>query len=109
MFDEAMFREAIKNSGKTLQDIADLLNINLTTLYRKMNGESDFYRSEMEILQKTLKLKNAEKIFLQNNLLKRKKRGVKMIRIGAEFEVDNKRYIIVVNFSLKHTDVLVSN
>ena len=63
MFDEEKFRALIKNSGKTLQDIADILNIDLATLYRKMGGKSDFYRREMDILIKELCIKNPEEIF----------------------------------------------
>lgn len=63
MFDEDKFRDLIKNSGKTLQDIADILNIDLVTLYRKMGGKSDFYRREMDILIKELCIKNPEEIF----------------------------------------------
>ena len=63
MFDEDEFRKIIKRKGKTLQDVADMIGINLVTLYRKMSGKSYFYRSEMDILIKELKIKNPEKIF----------------------------------------------
>ena len=63
MFDENAFRKLIKDKGVTLQDVADMLHINLVTLYRKMSGESDFYRSEMEILRNELDIKKPDEIF----------------------------------------------
>ena len=63
MFDEEKFREVLKAKNKSLQDIADILNINLATLYRKMNGTSDFFRSEMDILVKELEIDDPKAIF----------------------------------------------
>lgn len=63
MFDEEKFREVLKAKNKSLQDIADILNINLATLYRKMNGTSDFFRSEMDILVKELEIEDPKAIF----------------------------------------------
>ncbi len=48
MFNEKAFRRAIEDAGLTLLDIAKLLNINIVTLYRKINGESDFFRDEIQ-------------------------------------------------------------
>jgi predicted transcriptional regulator len=47
MFNEKNFRRAIEDAGLTIKDIADLLGINIVTLYRKINGDSDFYREEI--------------------------------------------------------------
>lgn len=63
MFDEVEFREIIKINGKTLQDVANIIGINVITLYKKMSGESDFYKNEMDILIKELNIVNPEKIF----------------------------------------------
>lgn len=63
LFDEKKFRKIVKEQGKTLQDVANILHINLVTLYRKMNGESDFYRNEMDILIKELSINNPNEIF----------------------------------------------
>lgn len=63
MFDEKAFRAMLKDKGKTLQDVADILSISLVTLYRKMNGESDFFRGEMDTLKKELNIENPDKIF----------------------------------------------
>lgn len=63
MFNKTKFRAAVLLSGKTLSEVAELLGINLATLYRKMNGESDFYRNEIQILCKELKISNPVEIF----------------------------------------------
>lgn len=63
MFDEEKFRQVIKDKGVTLQEVADMLDINLVTLYRKMSGESDFYRNEIETIKDNLHIDNALEIF----------------------------------------------
>lgn len=47
MFDEFAFRDLLRRKGKTLTDVANALHISIPTLYRKMSGESDFYRDEI--------------------------------------------------------------
>ncbi|AKL96661.1 hypothetical protein CACET_c32170 [Clostridium aceticum] len=68
MFDKKKFRAQVLLSGKSLKDIADLLDINLTTLYRKMNGESDFYRNEIQLLCEHLDIKNPTEIFFAEKI-----------------------------------------
>ena len=68
MFDEIKFKRAVEDSGKSLQDIADLLGINLATLYRKMNGTSDFFRNEIYIICEELNLKDPIEIFFANKI-----------------------------------------
>lgn len=63
MFNEKKFKEIIKENGFSMSDIAAFLNINLSTLYRKMSGESDFYRGEIQSLCELLKLENPSEIF----------------------------------------------
>lgn len=74
MLNVKKFRSILILKGKTIKNIAELLNINVTTLYRKLNGESDFYRSEIDSIAKYLKLtlEEVEEIFLLKNLRKRK-------------------------------------
>lgn len=59
------FRAVLILKGKTLNDISKLLNINIATLYRKLNGESDFYRNEIDAISKdlNLSLEEIEEIF----------------------------------------------
>lgn len=63
MFREDRFREALQKKGLTLQDVATHLKINQSTLYRKMIGESDFYRAEIQEICILLDLDNPSKIF----------------------------------------------
>lgn len=48
MFDEKTFRRKVEDAGLSLNDVAVNLGISMPTLYRKMSGESDFYRSEIQ-------------------------------------------------------------
>ncbi len=63
MFDENKFKAAVISNGKTLKDVASALNISTVTLYRKMSGESDFYRNEIEKCRDLLGSKNMTEIF----------------------------------------------
>ena len=63
MFDKQKFREAVARKGYTLADLAKVLKIDQATLYRKINGDSDFYRREIQVLCKTLDIKNPVEIF----------------------------------------------
>lgn len=56
MFNKQKFRSCVVAAGLTMEDIAKYLNINTSTLYRKINGSSDFTRTEIQKLQKVLKL-----------------------------------------------------
>lgn len=56
--------------------LADKIGINITTFYRKLGGESEFNRQEMNIIKNILHLNKDEMdaIFLANYLRKRKLR-----------------------------------
>lgn len=56
MFDKAKFKYYVDARGYTMTKMADVLDINVTTLYRKMNGESDFTRAEMQTIKNALAL-----------------------------------------------------
>lgn len=68
MFDKKKFKGIILLKGKTLQDVANLLNISLSTLYRKMNGDSDFYRNEIDIIVREFDIENPNEIFFASNI-----------------------------------------
>ena len=56
MFNEKKFKAKIIECGKSMTDIAKALGINEATLYRKVNGYSDFLRNELTIIRNELKL-----------------------------------------------------
>ena len=64
----------------SMQDVAEWLDINLSTLYRKISRNGDFSRAEIKILTKRLNLDEQERdsIFLESNLRKRKKGKLKL-------------------------------
>lgn len=46
--DRYLLEYELKRNEKTRRNLADYLGINITTLYRKITGESDFTRSEIQ-------------------------------------------------------------
>lgn len=68
MFDKNKFKVQLILNDKKLSEIAELLGINVVTLYRKMNGESDFYRNEIQILCEILKIENPAEIFFAEEI-----------------------------------------
>lgn len=63
MFDKNKFKIQLLLNNLKLPEIAELLGVNLVTLYRKMNGESDFYRNEIQLLCEILNIENPAEIF----------------------------------------------
>ena len=68
MFDKKKFKAQVILSGKSLQEVAGILGINVATLYRKMNGESDFYRNEIHLLCEKLDIENPSEIFFADKV-----------------------------------------
>lgn len=64
------FKIAQIRAGVSKEDIAKVLGINLTTVYRKSNGESDFTLSELRTLKKVLNLSkdDVDRIFFSESL-----------------------------------------
>lgn len=75
MFNEKLFRIALLRRGVSQKQIAKLLDINVVTLYRKMKGDSDFYRDEIQKICDFLKLglKEKEDIFFDSNITETQK------------------------------------
>ena len=71
MFKKDELKAAIHRTGLTSTDVAKALNIDPATLWRKISGQSDFYRYEIENLCMILDLNKEEtlKIFLHDALL----------------------------------------
>jgi len=54
LFDKRKFKASVIASGLTMNEVARYLNLNPSTLYRKINGSSDFTCKEIQKLKKTL-------------------------------------------------------
>lgn len=63
MFDKKKFNAALALKGMCYKDVAEALNIDVSTLWRKMNGVSDFYRNEIQTICKLLDLVDPMEIF----------------------------------------------
>lgn len=65
MFNKNKFRAKVIENGLTMKQIAETLHISEVTLYRKINGTSDFTRKEIQKLKEILKLdaNTTEEIF----------------------------------------------
>lgn len=68
MFDTRRFRAQVILAGLTMRQVAAELGIDEATLYRKMNGTSDFYRKELQQLCQILKIEDPVPIFFAEEL-----------------------------------------
>jgi len=68
LFDKKRFKAYIVLAGLTMQQVAAELGIDTATLYRKMNGTSDFYRSEIQELCDLLKIEDPTAVFFAQKL-----------------------------------------
>ncbi|MCC8075742.1 MAG: toxin-antitoxin system, antitoxin component, Xre family protein [Clostridiales bacterium] len=60
MFNRNKFKATVLLNGASMQYVADIMGISLATLYRKMNGESDFTRNEIQMYRKAFNLTSEE-------------------------------------------------
>ncbi|MDO4649159.1 MAG: helix-turn-helix transcriptional regulator [Eubacteriales bacterium] len=70
MFDRIKFKKAVIDDGKTMADVAKYLGINEATLYRKLNGSSEFSRDEIQQICTFLHLDSPMEIFFAEKLTK---------------------------------------
>lgn len=56
MFKANLFRAKLEELDKTVEDVAGALGVNPATVYRKINGTSDFTRNEIQLIRHTLSL-----------------------------------------------------
>ena len=61
MFSKRHFEMFLLRENKSKEDVASHIDINIATLYRKMNGDSDFYGNEIQKISIYLNLSNEEK------------------------------------------------
>lgn len=74
MFKKNEFKAEVVRKGLTLSEVARKLGLDPASLSRKINGNSDFYRGEIERIINLLNLsgENVLRIFLPTNLRKHK-------------------------------------
>lgn len=68
VFDKKRFRIAVMLKGLSLKQVAQYLGIDISTLYRKINGTSEFTRAEIQQLCELLELDDPKEIFFANEL-----------------------------------------
>lgn len=68
MFNRTEFDAMLEKNGKTKDSVAAMLGLNPATLYRKLNGTSDFTRLEIQTLRFAfgLSAEDVDKIFFAN-------------------------------------------
>ncbi len=62
--DKRVLRGALGYQGMTMAQLARRLGINPATLYRKINGRSDFYLWEAAAICQALHIPRADQLFL---------------------------------------------
>jgi cyanate lyase len=70
VFKANLFKAKLAEKGVTLREIAFVMGCNEATLYRKMQGQSDFTRNEIQLIKQKLELTNedVEVIFFATEL-----------------------------------------
>lgn len=65
MFHKNLFLAKLKEKELTQEDAAKIIGVTATSLYRKMNGKSDFTRNEIQLFRSELSLasEDVEAIF----------------------------------------------
>ena len=56
MFQDNLFKAQLKAKRRTVKDIAEAVGVSEATLYRKINGTSDFTRNEIQLIRQYLNL-----------------------------------------------------
>lgn len=55
-----LFKAKLAEKGVTLREISVVMGCNEATLYRKMQGKSDFTRNEIQLIKQKLNLTSEE-------------------------------------------------
>ena len=63
MFDERKFRAQLVLKGISMKELASLLNLNESTVYRKINDNGSFTRDEINKMIEFLEIENPMEIF----------------------------------------------
>ena len=68
MFNKLEFNAQIARKGLRKMDVAKALNINVSTLYRKVENDGDFDRDQINTLIDLLDIKDPKPIFFADEL-----------------------------------------
>ena len=68
MFNADVFYTELRKLGMSVPDLAKLLGISKVTLYRKISGESDFFRDEIQKCRELFGKDAADKIFFADEV-----------------------------------------
>ena len=68
MFNERKFKSALILNGVTVDDLAETLGVNKSTVYRKIERNGDFSRDEISKIMRILNLSNPCDIFFDDEL-----------------------------------------
>jgi DNA-binding CsgD family transcriptional regulator len=68
MFDKRKFQAQLILAGKTMEDVANILGINVATLYRKINNNGSFTRREISAMLPVLGVEDPCDIFFAEEL-----------------------------------------
>ena len=68
MFDERKFRAQLILAGVSMKELASRLNINESTLYRKIKQDGAFTRDESNEMIVILNISDPKEIFFTDNL-----------------------------------------
>ncbi len=60
MFNKAAFCDSLSEKHISLKSVSERIGVDPSTLYRKMNGFSDFTRSEVQDISRMLQLSPSE-------------------------------------------------
>lgn len=63
VFCEKEFKGLLARKGLSVENVARLLGISPSTLYRKMTGQSDFYLNEIQKIYEITGEKNLDYVF----------------------------------------------
>lgn len=77
MFDALRFKSIVVLNGLTMGQVAKELGINRATLGRKMSGESDFFRHEIEKICEMLKIEHPQEVFFAQDITETQEKKTK--------------------------------
>lgn len=69
MFNERKFKSALILNGVTVDDLAETLGVNKSTVYRKIERNGDFSRDEISKIMQVLNLSDPCDIFFDDGLV----------------------------------------